>query len=596
MRRFIAPISCALLLLATIPSARADECVTLQFQTVGDFTLTGSTGSWTSDSNAIGSDNSRAIGPSISNGAYTPYLRFSNINTGLLYDGVTITGVSLTWEGQSTVTGSAEYKVVAITDTSTVGSEDKASYSFATSGADQTVTKGGPTDTWTDGFCYDSDSDCTPSSAINLFDDDSGFAIAFTQAGATSTSVRIDDAQLSVCFTGPGTPTPTSTNTPTRTPTPTPTPTQTNTPVPNWTCAAVPFRTPASSVDQGGTVGAWSSPSNAIVEDGSRAQSALMANSGEYTQRLYVRNLDLSGTSIQNGDVILGLELTYNGQATGTSVVEHEIYAVDDSGTVVGGNLAQPTPYALATTDYDRVRGSQSSLWGVDWCVTSSADCTNASHVKLNDADTGFQLSFVRQGSGSSLAQRVDATSLLVCYGPPAPPTDTPTATPTSTATATPTRTPTATPTNTTTLTPTSTPTFTPTSTPTSSGPTATPTQPWCHNKRNLPGAEKYKCVAMEIGTATPNVTPIPAIDQPSIDGESVIVHDIAINASAAAQCSISGSGGSTKYPFSFTSAGREVDKQPKCFPVGEEVEVVRDSGSGTCSYYICYYNSAPGY
>lgn len=138
----------------------------------------------------------------------------------------------------------------------------------------------------------------------------------------------------------------------------------------------------------------------------------------------------------------------------------------------------------------------------------------------------------------------------------------------------------------------TNTPTVTPTITPT---PTPINT-PWCRNRRMLPSNEKYKCVAMEIATATPNATPIPVIDQPTLSSESVIVHDVVVNASAAAQCSIRGSGGTVNYPFSFAGAGRETDDQPKCFPAGEEVEVVRDSGSGTCSYYICYYNAVPAY
>lgn len=136
----------------------------------------------------------------------------------------------------------------------------------------------------------------------------------------------------------------------------------------------------------------------------------------------------------------------------------------------------------------------------------------------------------------------------------------------------------------------TNTPTITPTVTPT---PTPINT-PACSNRRVLPMDAGIKCVSMEIATATPNATPIPLIDESSDSANAAMLVDVFINTSAAATCTIRSASGGIKFPYSFAGADREIDRQHKCMAAGEEVSVVRESGSGTCSFYVCYYYAAP--
>lgn len=150
--------------------------------------------------------------------------------------------------------------------------------------------------------------------------------------------------------------------------------------------------------------------------------------------------------------------------------------------------------------------------------------------------------------------------------------------------------------TSTPTWTPTHTPTATPTGTPTHT-PTVTPTAlatPFCGSGLNLPAGRNVMCKSIAVSTATPALTPVPFINEPDVAGEAIIVRSVRANFTAAARCTLQGDGRTFTQPYDSAGAGTIAQTTSYCFPANEEVEIVRESGGGTCTFTVCYHESTP--
>lgn len=420
------------------------ECVELSFTAASQVAFDSSGDSWANVENALASDDSRARS-SPGDGVYSHYLIVDNLNTGILYDGITIFGITLKIESQANfATTTSEYDIRCIRDDGSYCSTNLASYgNHAGLATDDTRTHGADYDLIGEGWCFNSSGDCLDPNDINLADVDTGFALSYIRNGAVGVE-DVDAVTVRVCFTGDGTPTPTNTATVTPTFTPTPTATATKTPNAGWTCGPVAAATVTEMACDSGS-STWSDEPNARTDDGTYARTSALTGTGYETTCLRFSGFDVS--AIPNDSIIEGLKLRVNAwaSAAGTLWVERRVSLVDDSGTILAQNRATNT---LSSDTADLfAHGDLYDLWGERYCVTSNADCDDPNDVKLNDADFGFVLAYSKVGATGAVA-RVDYGDFSeICWAPTPLPTDTPGPTDTPTPAATDTFTPTATPT-----------------------------------------------------------------------------------------------------------------------------------------------------
>lgn len=238
------------------------------------------------------------------------------------------------------------------------------------------------------------------------------------------------------------TPTITKTFTPTNTPaTGTPTPTFTPTAGPYYRCDQLPF-TAATEASFTGSSGSWAAETLALASDNNRSPGGAVSDGG-WSNYLYLSDIDVA--SVVEGSTIRGLIFVYEGrQQVALTQEEYEIRVVKDDATYGTENKATGTvTLASLTVDNTVLRGGIWDKWSEEWCVDLDSDCATAAHVNLADPDTGFVISFQRDGAASTV--EIDYAAVFLCWDEPAPtatPTNTPTRTPTPTNTGGPTPTP----------------------------------------------------------------------------------------------------------------------------------------------------------
>jgi hypothetical protein len=159
-----------------------------------------------------------------------------------------------------------------------------------------------------------------------------------------------------------------------------------------------------------GTI-AWSSPGNALTDNGSYATIGL-TNVNETSNYLQTTNY---GFAIPSGAQINGIEVIINrfqNSTTGTSISDNVVQLIK-GGSVVGTNNASSTEWPTSSSS-TATYGGTSELWGTTWTA-----------AEINASNFGVALSAIsgttsdRTGSVDYISVRVTYTAGIIITGTP---------------------------------------------------------------------------------------------------------------------------------------------------------------------------------
>lgn len=224
-------------------------CQVAQFGAAQSLALAGSSRSWTSPGNALVSDDAYATTGTLSEGQWSDYLLWRDIDHFGLYDGIEVIGITLRYEWWGSTYCEDRHVLARLPDGEFAGENRAAPGAYPAD--EEYLERGARWDTWGLGWCFASSSaDCPDPNDVNLADPQAGFALAVQRrpTGTGGTGAGIDHGEVEICYLiDGGTPTPTETPTVTNTPTITPTATPTSTPTVTPTATDTPTVTPTAT-------------------------------------------------------------------------------------------------------------------------------------------------------------------------------------------------------------------------------------------------------------------------------------------------------------------------------------------------------------